>query len=114
MPLEVLYTEDTEIEELRPLEDLSLNPVGTPVRDLNPLRKDALAQRHADDRRASPLSNVPLVSLTLKGSCMRGLQTLHRLHVADTPIANLTPLRGTANFSAWPFLLIRSRRAWTP
>lgn len=86
-PLQKLYLTDTQVADLTPLKGMPLQGLwltGSPVTDLKPLK------------------NSPLVSLTLHRtpisdlSGLRDLPRLQRVHVGETQVTDLTPLKGLA------------------
>ena len=107
MPLKVLYLSKTDVRNLTPLETISslqrLNLLGAPVTDLSPLENVPLRMLWLNDTPVSDVSSLasaPLVSLTLEGSQVQDLRPvgkmdqLKRLHIANTPVTDLTPLKG--------------------
>ena len=84
-----------------PIQDLYLP--GTGVFDLTPLKGAPIRQLWLNDAPVtdiSPLKNAPLVSLTLHRtkvadlSVVQDLPLLQRLHVGETKVTDLTPLKG--------------------
>ena len=85
MPIENLYLPGTGVADLTPLKGAPIRQLwlnGSPVVDLQPLK------------------NAPLVSLTLHRtnvsdlSVITDLPLLERLHVGETKVTDLTPLKG--------------------
>jgi len=85
MPIRDLYLPGTQVDDLTPLKGAPIGQLwlnGSPVSDL------------------SPLKNAPLVSLTLHRtsvsdlSVVRDLPLLKRLHVGETKVTDLSPLKG--------------------
>ena len=85
MPIDNLYLPGTEVSDLTPLKGAPIRQLwlnGSPVVDLQPLK------------------NAPLVSLTLHRtnvsdlSVITDLPLLERLHVGETKVTDLTPLKG--------------------
>jgi antitoxin (DNA-binding transcriptional repressor) of toxin-antitoxin stability system len=105
MPLEKLYLNDTAVADLTPLKGMPLKElmlVRTQVKDLEPLRGAPLEMLWLNETPVTeigPIADCPLISLTLEGtrvadlSTLAGHKTLQRLHIAGTPIADLTPIR---------------------
>nr|MDQ3625132.1 hypothetical protein [Verrucomicrobiota bacterium] len=84
-----------------PLAELQL--VGTQVKSIEPLRGAPLEGLWLNDTAVAdlaPLTQSPLVSLTLHRapvsdlSPLSGIKSLRRLHIAETRVHDLTPLRG--------------------
>ena len=108
MKIEKLYLNNTRVTDLRPLTGLPIKElmlVGTGVKDLRPLQKMPLQslwlnQTPVDD--ITSLARCPLVSLTLERTHVADLRplskmpSLRRLHVGETEVRDLTPLRGLA------------------
>ncbi len=105
MPIRELYLSDTIVKDLSPLKGMPLqvlNLLRTRVHDLEPLAKMPLRTLWLNDTKVSsiePLRGVPLESLTLKGTKVADLgplehmPTLQRLHIAESSVTDLTPLR---------------------
>jgi internalin A len=105
-PLTTLWLNNAPVADLKPLAGLpltSLNVLGTQVVDLEPLRGAPLAmlwlnETHVAD--LSPLAECPLQSLTVHKtpvrdlSVVRQLPSLQRLHIGETEITDLRPLKG--------------------
>ncbi|MBI1372346.1 MAG: hypothetical protein GC159_06240 [Phycisphaera sp.] len=115
-------TQVTDLSPLKNMRLAQVALSNTPVKDLSPLlgmpiRELRLVRTHVSDISAlegmplemlwlndspvediSVLERAPLVSITLKGtkvkdiSVVRTMPKLERLHIADTPITDLTPL----------------------
>jgi internalin A len=106
-PLEKLYLSQTNVEDLTPLKKAiplkELNLVGTKVTDLSPLeglpRLELLWLSECPVQNVAPLARVrSLVSLTVENTQVEDLSHLEghpllRLHIGQTPVADLTPLR---------------------
>lgn len=105
MKLEKLYLSNTAVSDLRPLSGMPLKElmlVETGVKDLRPLRRAPIQMLWLNGTPVSdisPLSQCPLISLTLEGTNVTDLrplakmQTLQRLHLGQTGVSDLTPLR---------------------
>jgi hypothetical protein len=106
MPLKALYLSRSPIADIRPLAGMKLEQLslaGTQVRDLSPLAGMPLTMLWLSDTPVSDISalrDCPLMSLTMKGvqvtdlSPMATMTNLRRLHIAETPATDLTPLAG--------------------
>lgn len=104
MPLEKLYLSETSVADLSPLKGMQLaelNLLGTAVSDLSPLAEARIEQlwlNRCPVRDITPLANHPLVSLTLEAtdvadiSPLAQIPTLQRLHIAETPVTDLSPV----------------------
>ena len=105
MKLEKLYMNNAPINDLGPLAGMPLKElmlVGTKVKNLNALKGTPLQSLWLNGtpvRDISPLAGCPLVSLTLEGTKVADLRplskmtSLKRLHIGQTPVSDLTPLR---------------------
>ena len=105
MKLEKLYLNNTPINDLAPLAGMPLKElmlVGTKVKDLKALKGTPLQSLWLNGTQVadiSPLAGCPLVSLTLEGTKVADLRplarmtSLKRLHIGQTPVSDLTPLR---------------------
>ncbi|GIX03036.1 MAG: hypothetical protein KatS3mg113_0042 [Planctomycetaceae bacterium] len=106
MALHTLWLNRSPVSDLGPLRGMplgSLNLLGTRVTDLSPLQGmplESLWLNETEVEDLSPLRDCPLVSLTLHKTRVKDISiarhwpTLQRLHIADTAITDLTPLRG--------------------
>ncbi len=106
MKLEKLYLNNTPVQDLKPLAGmplLELMLVGTGVHDLGPLLGIALQMVWINDTGVidiAPLAECPLKSLTLHRTQVVDLGPLaritglKRLHIGETPVSDLTPLKG--------------------
>ena len=102
--LQVLYADNTGISDISPLQGLpitELNLVGTGITDLKALAGMPLRQLWLTDCKVidvSPLAGCPLESVTLHRTSVEDLaplakiRTLQRLHIGETPVADLSPL----------------------
>jgi len=105
MKMEKLYLNDTAVRDLTPLSGMPLVEmilIGTRIENLEPLRGAPLQSLWLNGLPVadiSPLAKSPLVSLTLEGTrvsnlgALSGMASLLRLHVAQTPVTDLTPLK---------------------
>ncbi len=105
MKIEKLYLSNTAVSNLKPLAGMPLQElmlVGTKVKDLGPLRGaplQALWLNGTPVADITSLAGCPLISLTLQGTNVSDLgplsrmMTLQRLHIGETPVSDLTPLK---------------------
>lgn len=105
MKIEKLYLSNTAVSNLKPLAGMPLQElqlVGTKVKDLGPLRGaplQALWLNGTPVADISSLAGCPLITLTLQGTKVSDLGplskmlTLQRLHIGETPVSDLAPLR---------------------
>lgn len=108
MPLEKVYLSNAPVSDLGGLAGLpiaELNLVDTKVSDLGPLKGMPLQMLWLNGcplKDIAALKDVPLVSLTLADTEVTDLSplanhpTLKRLHIAGTPVSDLTPLKSLA------------------
>jgi internalin A len=106
MPIEKLYLNNTPVEDLKPLTGMPLRElmlVGTQVKDLGPLKGMPVQMLWLNDTAVTdiaPLADCPLKSLTLHRTKVTDLgplarsTRLNRLHIGETPVHDLTPLKG--------------------
>jgi internalin A len=106
MKIGKLYLNNTPVQDLKPLAGMPLRElmvVGTGVKDLGPLQGAPLEMLWINDTAVTdiaPLANCPLKSLTLHRTQVADLGTLaritglKRLHIGETPVNDLTPLKG--------------------
>ncbi len=106
MKIEKLYLNNTPVQDLRPLAGMPLRElmlVGTGVKDLGPLHGAPLQMLWINDTVVTdiaPLAECPLQSLTLHRTPVANLGPLaritglKRLHIGETPVHDLTPLKG--------------------
>lgn len=106
MQLEILQLQNTKVTDLSPIAGMpirELNLLAVPIENLNsvarlPLQTLWVPQTQVKD--ISPLKGKPMVSLDIQGTqvdslqALEGMATLKRLNIADTTIADLTPLKG--------------------
>jgi len=105
MELEKLYLSHTNVSDLSPLAGAplkELNIVGTKVSDLSPLEGSWIQMLWFSEcpvEDLSPLKKMPLVSVTMEGAPVSDLSplerhpSLRRLHIAETDVTDLTPLK---------------------
>ncbi len=105
MKIKKLYLNKTAVKDLEalagmPLEELML--VDTDIEDLSPLKGAPLKMLWLNNAPVSdikPVAGCPLISLTLEGtkvidlSSLAGHETLERLHIGQTDVADLSPLK---------------------
>ena len=106
MKIEKLYLNNTPVQDLKPLAGmplLELMLVGTGVKDLSPLQGIPVQMLWINDTAVTdiaPLAECPLKSLTLHRTLVADLGPLtritglKRLHIGETPVNDLTPLKG--------------------
>ena len=107
MPIaELRLNQCARLRSLKGLEGMPIRNLylpGTQVDDLEPLKGAPISQLWLNDAPVtdiSPLKNAPLVSLTLHRtkvadlSVVQDLPLLQRLHVGETKVTDLTPLKG--------------------
>lgn len=106
MPLRILYLSATKVIDLAPLKGMplrELNLLGTGVTDLGPLYGaplEILWLNETSVHELRALEASPLLSLTIHRTRVENLaplsrlRTLQRLHIAETPVTDLTPLEG--------------------
>ncbi len=106
MQLEILQLQNTKVTDLSMLAGMpirELNLLALPVDDLTeiarlPLQTLWVPQTNVTD--ISPLQGKTMVSLDVRGTkvssieALAGMTTLKRLNIAETPIADLSPLKG--------------------
>jgi len=106
MPLESLYLNNTGVQNISMLKGMPLkefNAAHSAVNDISalagaPIQSLWLSRTEVSD--ISSLAKVPLISLTLHGTKVKDLSplaahpTLERLHIGETPVTDLRPLKG--------------------
>jgi len=105
MKLEKLYLNNTAVSDQTPLAGMPLTElmlVGTKVKNIMALKGAPLQMLWLNETQVadiSPLAGCPVTSLTLEGTKVADLKplskmmSLKRLHIGQTPVSDLTPLR---------------------
>ena len=109
MPIaELRLNQCARLRSLKGLEGMPIRNLylpGTQVDDLTPLKGAPIGQLWLNDSPVtdiSPLKDAPLVSLTLHRtsvadlSVVQDLHLLQRLHIGETKVTDLTPLKGVS------------------
>ena len=106
MQLEVLHLQNTKVTDVSVLNGMpirELNLLSVPVRDLNdisqlPLETLWIPRTGVSD--ISQLKGKPMVSLDIQATevstieALAGMTTLRRLNIANTPVTDVSPLKG--------------------
>jgi len=104
--LQKLYLNDTAVADLSPLRGMPIEElmlVNTRVSDLSPLKGMPLKMLWLNGAPVSDIGSIsacPLISLTLEGTEIADLSplaahpTLQRLHIGNTKVTDLSPLKG--------------------
>jgi hypothetical protein len=105
LEIKKLYLNDTPVSDIGPLAGMPLEElmlVNTRISSVAPLKGAPLKMLWLNNTEVSdiaPLADSPLISLTLEGTKVSDISplakhpTLQRLHISNTPVKDLTPIR---------------------